>query len=254
MGCSVMIIARNEAENIVDCMMSCAAFATDFVIVDDFSTDDMVERIQASPVGHIARVFRHALDGDWGQQQTYGIEQCREEWVFLIDADERCTEALAGEIAQKVRTAPDTAYWTKRINHFAGKRVSHGPLSPDWVLRLLPQKGSHVEGRVHPKICVSVPESRLKEEMLHFTYRDWAHYESKMNFYSRLAAEKYFGEGRKSSLGFDVFVRPMVAFIKMYFFKRGFLDGSLGWMLCKQYANYTMAKYIKLDELNRKNR
>ena len=75
-----------------------------------------------------------------------------------------------------------------------------------------------------------------------------------MNFYSRLAAEKYFGEGRKSSLGFDVFVRPMVAFIKMYFFKRGFLDGSLGWMLCKQYANYTMAKYIKLDELNRKNR
>ncbi len=253
MGCSVMIIAKNEESNIVECMLSCSKFATQFVVIDDFSTDATVKRIEESQFAGITNVYQRSLDGDWGGQQTYGIKACTEEWVFLIDADERCTPELAEEIYQHVQQAPTKAYWVKRINHFAKQKVRHGTLSPDWVLRLLPQKDSYVEGRVHPKICVSVPEVRLREVMLHYTYQDWAQYERKMNLYSTLAAQKYFQERKKvSCLPIDMLFRPFLAFVKMYLLKGGFLDGTLGWVLSHQYANYTMAKYIKLAELYRK--
>lgn len=250
MGCSVMIIAKNESKQILDCLASCAPFATEYVIVDDFSSDDMVEKIRNSPWGNRTRIMQRSLDGDWGAQQTFGIRACQEDWVFLIDADERCSEALAKEVAQLVNEPAQKAYWVTRINHFAQRRVMHGPLSPDGVLRLVPQS-TYVEGRVHPKICVSVPEDHLQGTLTHYTYQDWAHYERKMNLYSTLAAQKYFEQQKSVHPVADVVLRPAIAFLKMYLLKGGFLEGTLGFMLCMQYANYTMAKYIKLAELTR---
>lgn len=85
--------------------------------------------------------------------------------------------------------------------------------------------------------------------MLHYTYETWEQYLRKMNQYSTLAAEKYKQEGKASRPFFDLILRPLFAFIKMYFLKRGFLDGMLGYTLCKNYANYTMNKYVKLKYL-----
>lgn len=250
MGCSVMIVAKNESRHIVDCLASCAPFASEFVIIDDFSTDDMVAKIQSSEWADRTRILQRALDGDWGAQQTFGIRACREDWVFLIDADERCSDELAREIKELTALPPTKAFWVKRINHFAQRRVLRGPLAPDWVLRLIPQS-SHVEGRVHQTVCVEVPEDRLRHTMNHYTYQDWAHYERKMNLYSTLAAQKYFEQQKSVHPVADVVLRPAIAFLKMYLLKGGFLEGTLGFMLCMQYANYTMAKYIKLAELTR---
>ena len=248
MGCSVAIVAKNEEARLRACMESCASFATEYVVIDDFSTDATREIAESFPN---TRVIQRALNSDFGGQQTFGIEQCTEEWVYMIDADEVCTPELAAEIKAAIAHPPEKAYWMRRLNHFGQTPVRHGPLAPDWVLRLVPQKGSSVRGKVHPKNHVAVPTDRLKGFMKHYTYRNWEHYEKKMNFYSTIGAQRYFDEKKRSSPVFDVVVRPFVAFFKMYVLKRGFLDGRLGWMLCHQYANYTMAKYIKLDELHR---
>ncbi|RKV86863.1 MAG: glycosyltransferase, partial [Neisseria sp.] len=83
---SVLILARNEEANIRECIESCT-FAGEVIVIDDFSTDD-TEKI-AEACG--ARVIRRAMDGDWGGQQTFAVEQARCGWIFFIDADERCT-------------------------------------------------------------------------------------------------------------------------------------------------------------------
>lgn len=248
MSCSIIILARNEERHIADCIESCHPFSDEVIVVDDFSTDKTAEIAKE----HGARVVQRALNGDWGKQQTFAIEQASCDWVFLIDADERCHPDAADEIRKIVQTADYKAYWIQRLNYFNGKRVRFGMLSPDWVVRLLPKKGTYVTGYVHQTIVFDVPEAKLKGKMTHFTYQTWSQLEGKMNKYSTLSAQKYFDEGKKSHPVFDLVVRPFFAFLKMYIFKLGFADGLLGFALSANYASYTLSKYFKLFELHQK--
>ncbi|AUZ05173.2 MULTISPECIES: glycosyltransferase family 2 protein [Vitreoscilla] len=241
---SVLILAKNEAHNIRECIDSCS-FADEVIIIDDSSTDDT--RAIAESLG--ARVIERNMNGDWGGQQTFAISQASHEWIFFIDADERCTPSLCTEIRQVVQSGEQYGYWIKRINHFQHKLVQYGPLSPDWVCRLMPTKGSYVEGFVHPKIVHQHTDKKLSQTMLHYTYETWEQYLRKMNQYSTLAAEKNYQEGKRCNVLLDVVLRPAFAFFKMYVLKKGFLDGAIGYMLSKNYANYTMNKYVKLKYL-----
>lgn len=241
---SVLILAKNEEKNIGDCITSCS-FADEVLVIDDGSTD----RTQEIAEGLGARVIHRSMNGDWGGQQTFAIQQAKHPWIFFIDADERCTPALCEEIKMVVTKGDKYGYWVRRINHFKHKIVKHGPLSPDWVCRLMPKEGSYVEGFVHPKIVHQYKDMRLTKDMLHYTYETWDQYLRKMNQYSTLAAEKYKKEGKSCNFLFDVMFRPAFAFFKMYVLKLGFLDGKIGYMLSANYANYTMNKYIKLKAL-----
>lgn len=242
---SVLILAKNEAENIRACIESCRPFAAEVVVIDDFSDDDTAQI--AEECG--ARVVRRALNGDWGAQKTFAVQQAACPWIFVIDADERCTPELAGEIRKAANAGEQTAYRVTRLNHFGGRPVRHGPLSPDRVTRLLPREGVRIEGLVHEKTVHPYPEKNLAAPMLHYTYDNWDQYLAKMNRYSALSAERYLREGRRPRPFADLWLRPQIAFVKMYFLKLGFLDGALGYALAKNYANYTLNKYIKLQEI-----
>ncbi|MDO4879080.1 MAG: glycosyltransferase family 2 protein [Neisseria sp.] len=241
---SVLILAKNEAKNIRECIASCT-FAAEVVVIDDFSSDRTAQI--AAECG--ARVVQRAMKGDWGGQQTFAISQAACPWIFFIDADERCTPQLCAEIQNAAQGPADCGYWVKRINHFQQRIVRHGPLSPDWVCRLMPREGSRVEGLVHPKIIHGRKDKKLRAPMLHYTYATWEQYLDKMNKYSTLSAEKYLHQGRRARTLPDIVLRPLFAFIKMYFLKLGFLDGILGYILAKNYAAYTMNKYVKLKYL-----
>ena len=241
---SVLILARNEENNIEECINS-VNFASEIIVIDDNSTDRTKELAEAKG----ARVINRAMNGDWGSQQTFAIEQAKEEWIFFIDCDERVTPELANEIIVAVKKGDKFGYWIKRINHFKHKKVNHGPLSPDWVCRLMPKEESYVTGFVHPKIVHKFKDKRLIKPMIHYTYETWTQYLNKMNQYSMLAAKKYYDAGKRSNFFPDIVFRPAWAFFRMYILKLGFLDGKLGYVLCKNYANYTMNKYSKLIEL-----
>ncbi|MGL5206910.1 MAG: glycosyltransferase family 2 protein [Acidaminococcaceae bacterium] len=241
---SVLILARNEEKNMAECIKSCD-FAGEIIVIDDFSTDE-TQKVSES-LG--ARVFKRNMNGDWGGQQTFAIQQATKPWIFFIDADERVTSELSKEIIETVQSGDKFGYWIKRINHFKHKKVDHGPLSPDWVCRLMPTEGSYVTGFVHPKIVHKFSDRRLTKPMLHYTYETWTQYLNKMNQYSELAAKKRHDSGKSFNFLFDIIVRPSWAFFKMYILKQGFLDGKLGYMLCANYANYTMNKYAKLWQL-----
>ena len=145
---SVLILARNEEANIRECIESCT-FAGEVIVIDDFSTDD-TEKI-AEACG--ARVIRRAMDGDWGGQQTFAVEQARCGWIFFIDADERCTPEAAEEIARTVEKGEKAAYWLRRQNRFRHNKAVHGVLRPDYVCRLMPAEGVRVEGYTSPSIA-----------------------------------------------------------------------------------------------------
>lgn len=245
---SVLILAKNEEHNIGACIESCS-FAAEILVIDDGSTDRTKELAQQ--LG--ARVIEHSMNGDWGGQQTFAIQQARYPWIFFIDADERCTEPLAEEIAAAVAKNEQAAYWIMRKNKFHFNKAEHGVLRPDYVCRLMPAKDSYVEGYVHPAIITPYPNKKLQGFMYHYTYDNWIHYFNKLNNYSTLAAEKYKKEGKQVGFFKDIVLRPLWAFIKVYIFNGGFKDGRLGWILSVNHYFYTMAKYVKLYYLYKSN-
>ena len=94
---SVLILAKNEEDNIKECIES-ILFADEIIVIDDYSTD--ATAAIAESLG--AKVVKRAMNGDWGAQQTFAINQANCEWIYFIDADERMTPELAEEVKKAV--------------------------------------------------------------------------------------------------------------------------------------------------------
>jgi len=243
---SVVVIAKNEAKNLRDCLAG-TAFAREIILVDDFSTDETAEL--AKSLG--SKVFQRALDGDFSAQRKFALEQATQPWILFLDADERVPAELAEEIRKAVSSDEKFAYEIQRKNHFDGVAVNHGVLRSDFVLRLFPREGIEISGIVHEKISSPFPRRRLRSALTHFPYANWSAYFRKFEIYTQLAAEKYYDEGRQIRFFRDIVLRPAFAFFKMYFLKLGFLDGKAGWILSANHFFYTQMKYARAASLSR---
>ncbi len=243
---SVLILAKNEEDNIKECIES-ILFADEIIVIDDYSTD--ATAAIAESLG--AKVVKRAMNGDWGAQQTFAINQANCEWIYFIDADERMTPELAEEVKKAVILNEKYTYKNSRLNHFWGQELRHGGWYPDFGIHLLPKAGSYVTGFVHPEIHHDYPEKKINAHLLHYPYRSWEHYFNKLNRYTQLAAEKNKAKGKKANFFFDIIIRPWVAFFKMYILKSGWRDGKIGFILAVFHYFYTMAKYVKLYYYNK---
>lgn len=247
---TALILAKNEEKNIRACIES-VIFAGEVVIIDDFSTDKTAEI--AKSLG--AKVIQRAMEGNWGEQQTFAIQQAACDWVYFIDADERMTKELAAEVKTAVEKNEKCTYRNARLNYFWGQKLLHGGWYPDYGIHLLPKEGSYVTGFVHPQIHHVYEEKKLPEKahLIHYPYRDWDHYFNKLNRYTTLAAEKKKAAGVDSCSFADIILHPVFASFKMYILKSGWRDGRIGFVLAVFHYFYTMAKYVKLYYINKSN-
>ena len=89
---SAYILAYNEAEKIADAVSS-VLWADEIIVADSGSTDRTAEIAQ----GLGARVVQIPFDG-FGDLRNRAIAECRHEWIFSLDSDERCTREVRDEI------------------------------------------------------------------------------------------------------------------------------------------------------------
>lgn len=246
---TALILAKNEESNIAACIRS-VLFAGEIIVIDDFSTDKTAAIAQS--LG--ARVVQRAMEGNWGEQQTFAIGQARCDWVYFIDADERMASELAAEVTKIVEKNVKYTYRNARLNYFWGQPLLHGGWYPDYGIHLLPKQGSYVTGFVHPEIHHGYEERKLPEQahLLHYPYRSWEHYLRKLDRYTTLAAEKNKAAGKHASFA-DIILHPMAAWFKMYILKAGWRDGKIGFILAVFHYFYTMAKYVKLYYMDKFN-
>ena len=94
---TVLILAKNEEHNMKECLET-VDFADEIIVIDDFSTDKTKEISEAMG----AKVIQRSMNGDWGAQQTFAIQQAKNEWIFFLDADERVTPSLVKAIERIV--------------------------------------------------------------------------------------------------------------------------------------------------------
>lgn len=242
---SVAIITKNEEERLPGCLRS-VSFTDDIVVVDSGSTDRTVEIARAFG----CRVFVHEWKGE-GLQRNFAAAQCRNEWVLILDADERVTEDARDEI-MKALSSPGAAdaYAIRRKNFFNGKWIRHSGWWPDKVVRLIRRDRCRIVNRnVHLEIEVDGRTEKIASPITHYPVRDIETILIKINRYSTLGAKDLQSKGTRSSPA-KTLVHALSAFMKTYFLKLGFLDGKEGLIIAFSGAVNTFYKYVKLMDLN----
>ena len=242
MKLSAILITKNEAFHLRACLES-VAFADQIVVVDSESTDDTVEIARAAG----AKVIQ---TGDWpgfGPQKNRALAAADGEWVLSIDADERVTPELAAEIQAVLELAhPADAYEIPRKSWYCGRFIEHAGWTPDYVTRLVRRGHARFsDDLVHERLIVDAPIGRLKTPLLHYSFRDFSQVLNKIDLYSTLSARQRYDRGQRSSVG-KAILHGLAAFIRTYFFKRGFLDGGHGLALAISNAEGSYYRYLKI--------
>lgn len=245
---SVVMIAKNAADLLPDCLAS-VAWADEIILLDSGSDDNTVEIARAAG----AKVF---VDTNW---QGYGIQRQRAqsfatgEYVLMIDTDERITPELQLSL-QSVLTSPQpkAVYSIARRNYFLGRFMRHSGWYPDRVMRLYErERYQYNSNLVHESLdCADANVIELHGDLRHLTCRDFASFQRKQLSYATAWAQERHHRGKKTSIA-GIFAHTLGAFMKTLVLRAGILDGKQGWLLAVVNAQYTFNKYTELWALNR---
>jgi glycosyltransferase involved in cell wall biosynthesis len=239
---SVAIITRNEEENIRDALESVTDFE-DIVIVDAFSEDRTADICKEFN----CRVYQQEWQG-YARQKQIAVNYAKNQWVLILDADERVTPELRSEIETAIKGGEFSGFYIPRKNFFLGKWIKYSGWWPDHTLRLFRKDVSHMEQReVHEKVSVDGAVGYIKSPLEHYTYRTISGYIKKMDNYSTLSAREMQDKDKFFAF-FSALFSPLVVFFKMYFLRQGFRDGKHGYVLAVLYSLYTFLKYVKVLE------
>ena len=243
---SVVIITKNEAANIAECIR-CAKFVTDDVVVTDSgSTDDTVALARAAGASVIATTW-----SGYGHARNLAAESAKYDWILAIDADERVTYQLAAAVKSADGDLLNVVYGFKRENYFLGRRIRFGAWGRDKVYRLYNRKNVSWDlSSVHEDLTGDIAEKKLLHgRAQHFTVITPAQNMEKVRRYARLSAAKMYGQKREA--GFvKRYLSPLSAFLQTYVLQLGFLDGRYGWVIAMSVFENVRLKYKYLYLLN----
>lgn len=272
---TVIVPVRNEEKNIRACLES-VTWADQVFVVDSQSTDRTVELSQE--LG--AEVVQFHYDGGWPKKKNWALANLpiSNEWVFILDADERIDEALREEVAAAIQREDVSGYYVRWKFIFLGRWMKHC-WRHGWMLRLLRQGqgayedlGMRGEGgwdnEVHENIVVTGRTARLQSWLIHDSEQSLSEWIAKQNQFSTWNAVRREKQRLNAfpsiTAAFDtdplkrrkfykaLYLRlpfkPMLMFFFLYFFRMGFLDGKEGFYFCALRATHELVTDAKLLE------
>ena len=243
---SAIIPTLNEEIHIADAIKS-LSFADEIIVIDSFSEDKTIEIAEKLNVKIIKREF-----DDFSSQKNFAIKQASHNWIYILDADERVTKEVKGEIVSAVKDPKGfVGFYLRRTFYFSGKKVNYSGFQRDKVIRLFLKEHCKYSGLVHEKIISNGKIGFFKNKIDHFSYRNYDHYISKLNHYATIRAKELHDNGEKVNI-YHVMVKPGARFFIHYFIRLGFLDGFTGFLVAKTQAYGVLTRYIKLWLLNSK--
>ncbi|MBD2744594.1 glycosyltransferase family 2 protein [Coleofasciculus sp. FACHB-1120] len=277
---SVLIPAKNEQANLAACLESVAR-ADEVFVVDSQSSDRSIEISES----YGAKVVQFHFNGRWPKKKNWALDNLpfSNEWVLIVDCDERITPELWDEIATAIENPEYEGYYLNRKVFFLGKWIQHGGRYPDWNLRLFKHKTGRYENlgteeirntgdnEVHEHVILQGKSGYLKNDMLHIDFRDVFHWLERHNRYSNWEARVYLniltGKDESGTIGANLFgdavqrkrylkktwvrlpFKPLIRFILIYIIQRGFLDGKPGYIYARLMSQYEYQIGVKLYEL-----
>jgi len=252
---SVFIITKNEEDRISDIIEAAKTIADEILVIDSGSTDKTCElSLKAG-----AKVIFNEWKG-YGQQKIFGENQCRNDWILNIDADEEISPELAQEVLNLFKNNAQNnffGYRVKIVNKFRFEKKPHKLAYFYNQLRLYNKqfagfRNSTVHDSVELKQGSEAKVGQLNNIIYHQSFRSFAHWIDKLNSYSSMQAQDSFKRGKYPSAAKIIFT-PFYAFFKAYFVRRYFIYGFNGLVYSKLFAFSRFAKMIKIREKFKEN-
>jgi hypothetical protein len=247
MGLVAVVLTKNNADQIGDCLDS-LAWTDEQVIVDDGSTDDTVELARSAG----ARVVRNVME-NFAAQRNVALEAVEAEWILFVDSDERVPQALAEEVRRVIAYRDERAkagWWVPRHNYMIGHRMRGGGWYPDHQLRLLrPDKARYDPAHpVHEIVILDGEAGYLENPFVHYNYDTVSQFRSKMARYTDLEAEILRDQGIRVHPWTYVSM-PLREFWRRFVVLCGYRDHVYGLLFCGLMAWYTFTTYRQLRRL-----
>lgn len=268
MNVSILVLTKNEQQDLPGCLES-VKWSDDVHVYDSMSTDDTVAIAEKAG----AKVTQRRFD-DWASHQNWGLRNIpfKYEWVFYMDADERVTPALAEAVQNAVRSPGDfIAFRVQRRDFFMGRWLKHVQATPFYV-RLFRPEHIHYERLANPVTLADGAVGRVGGCLDHHPFsKGMAHWLDRHNSYSTFEARQIIlnnASGEKGSFAEVFFARdpsvrhlhkkeifyrlpfrPLIKFLFLYGWKRGFLDGRAGFTYAMLQSFYEWMIVLKTREL-----
>ena len=117
------------------------------------------------------------------------------------------------------------------------------------------------EVEVHPRSMTTGARGSLKNDLIHYTYRNWQDFAGKLNRQTTLEATKWYKlslenpkKARYKMNTIHALWRTMDRFVRTFVAKKGYRDGFIGFMVAYFASAYQMISYAKYRELEKNER
>jgi glycosyltransferase involved in cell wall biosynthesis len=245
---SAFIATHNEEARIGRCLES-VKWCDEIVVVDDNSTDRTKEICRR----YTENIFNRKWDG-YASQKGFAMQQTTNDWVLLMDSDEELSPALINEIQTELENLPDgvCGYEIPRKVFYLGRWMNHSGWYPDYKLRLYRKSRGYMGGEdPHEVFVLDGGRKRLRNDILHYSYKDISEQVATLNRYSDI-----FSEFKQWSITdvFRMLLRPPIKFLEMYIAKAGILDGLQGFAAASMMSYFVFIRYAKMFEKRYGNR
>jgi len=244
MAISGLVITFNEEKTIGECIDALFRVCDEVIIVDSFSKDRTVAIAKAKG----AIVIEQSFLGD-GPQRSHGLPYCKNDWILNLDADE-FLDVDAEDFIQKEKYLKGgyDAFSFRVKNHLGNKLIDFAGWYPDHKVRFFNKTTARPsDSKVHQTI-VTTNEKKVSVHILHYGWDSLGQMLSKKNQYSSWHAQQLFDQGFRIS-SFRPILSGTVAFVRCYFFKKGFLNGLDGLTISLIQGFFSYSKYFKLIKI-----
>lgn len=251
---SALIVARNEENNIRECLRS-LSYSDEIVLILDRTTDKTYD---------IAKKFNCKIyTGNWkseGKRRNFGISKCTYDWIIEIDADERANKILLKEAKSKISSLPKNleGYFLVPFDNFIGqKKVRYG-WGASWGVSAKPclfHKNSKKWGDqiIHPKINLGNKLGYLNNRIEHFVDTNISDMILRLDRYTSAKASEIRNSNKKIPPLWITVRRSLTRFYKCYITRKGYKERGWGFLNATFAALFVLISYLKADLENEKN-
>lgn len=247
MPLSIFLITHNEAARLGQVLSAASALSDDLVIVDSGSTDGTLEIAKQ----HGARVFHRDWTG-YGAQKRFAEDQCQNDWLLNLDADEVVTPALIEEINALFSSGePQPEAYKVHIRNLYPGDTKPRPFATDYnVVRLYHRSaGRYRDDPVYDRVVLEAGVSvrQLAAPIYHHSIISWFHMVDKANRFTSHEIGKIAAKPRWVLMIRLVTEMPL-QFLRNYFLRGHWLGGWKGFVFALNTAYLRTLRIAKALE------
>ncbi len=240
---SACIISFNEERKIEECLQSLQGVADEIIVVDSLSSDQTVEIAGR----YTDKIFHQKFLGHL-EQKNLAVSKSSHDWILSLDCDERLSPQLREAIlAIKEGLRERTVYRMARKTFYVYRWLNHC-WYPDRKVRLF-NKHDARWGGVNPHDRVVTDDDvaiiDLKGDILHYSFNSISEHLRTLDNFTEIGAREIIAKGKRVGL-LSPLSHGSWTFLRLYLFKRGFLDGFAGFVVAVLSFVHAFVKYSKV--------